>query len=383
MLSTLVLALSPLAASAPQTPEIPADTEIITTESGLKYSVLQAGNGAEFPKMGDRVKVHYTGWLTDGTLFDSSRQRGTPSEFALGEVIQGWNEGLQKMSPGARHKLTIPFDLAYGEAGRPPQIPAKATLIFDVELIAITARVPEYTAMDAAKTETLESGLKVQWVENAEGPACGPESTVWVDFALWDQEGTCVFATSMRPTPNIIGVQQAPFPFMKEALGMMGPGDSALFEVPPALAFGDRQVGTLAPNSTTVWRVQVRKIFDKPAFSLPADEELTTTESGLRYKVLSPGEGDAPAATNQVQVHYAGWLTDGTPFDSSYDRGQAATFPLNGVIKGWTEGLQLIKPGGSAILVIPSDLGYGERGSPPKIPGGAELVFHVELIQVL
>lgn len=106
------------------------------------------------------------------------------------------------------------------------------------------------------------------------------------------------------------------------------------------------------------------------------------TGSGLIYVETVAGEGNSPKPSSQVTVHYTGWLTDGTKFDSSVDRGQPATFGLNQVIAGWTEGVGMMKPGGKAMLVIPSDLGYGSRGAPPTIPGGATLVFEVELLQV-
>ncbi|MGQ0553563.1 MAG: FKBP-type peptidyl-prolyl cis-trans isomerase [Planctomycetota bacterium] len=119
-----------------------------------------------------------------------------------------------------------------------------------------------------------------------------------------------------------------------------------------------------------------------PAFSMPASAELTTTASGLQYQTVVAGKGKSPRATDSVTVHYAGWLTNGTPFDSSYKRGQTASFPLNRVIAGWTEGLQLMKEGGTAKLVIPAGLGYGARGAPPTIGPNATLVFQVELIKV-
>jgi len=106
------------------------------------------------------------------------------------------------------------------------------------------------------------------------------------------------------------------------------------------------------------------------------------TESGLQYQIVELGEGDHPTATDSVTVHYRGTLLDGTEFDSSHKRGQPATFPLNGVIAGWTEGVQLIKPGGTIKLFIPSDLAYGERGAPPTIGPGATLIFDVELISI-
>ena len=103
------------------------------------------------------------------------------------------------------------------------------------------------------------------------------------------------------------------------------------------------------------------------------------TASGLAYKILKEGTGNPPKPTDQVEVHYHGTLTDGTVFDSSVEKGKKVSFALNRVIRGWTEGLQLVKPGGKIKLVIPSSLAYGDRGLPPKIPGGATLVFEVEM----
>lgn len=106
-------------------------------------------------------------------------------------------------------------------------------------------------------------------------------------------------------------------------------------------------------------------------------------DSGLAYKITKEGTGAMPKAEDNVKVHYHGTLVDGTVFDSSKDRGEPVTFPLNRVIKGWTEGLQKVKTGGSIKLVIPSALAYGDGGVPPKIPGGATLVFEVELLEIV
>ncbi|WP_028109146.1 FKBP-type peptidyl-prolyl cis-trans isomerase [Ferrimonas futtsuensis] len=111
-------------------------------------------------------------------------------------------------------------------------------------------------------------------------------------------------------------------------------------------------------------------------------EGVNVTESGLQYKVITEGEGAKPAATDTVEVHYRGTLIDGTEFDSSYKRGESISFPLNGVIKGWTEGLQLMNVGSKYELYIPSDLAYGERGAGQSIPGNAALVFEVELLGI-
>ncbi len=106
------------------------------------------------------------------------------------------------------------------------------------------------------------------------------------------------------------------------------------------------------------------------------------TESGLVYQETTPGTGEQPKATDTVKVNYRGTLIDGTEFDSSYKRNQPATFPLSGVIKCWTEGLQLMKVGGKSKLICPSDIAYGDRGSPPLIKPGSTLVFEVELLSI-
>lgn len=106
------------------------------------------------------------------------------------------------------------------------------------------------------------------------------------------------------------------------------------------------------------------------------------TASGLQYEVIKEGTGKAPTLNSKVTVHYEGKLVDGKIFDSSYERNEPITFPLNGVIQGWQEGLQLMKEGSTYMLYIPSALGYGERGAGQVIPGNATLIFKVELIKV-
>ena len=113
-----------------------------------------------------------------------------------------------------------------------------------------------------------------------------------------------------------------------------------------------------------------------------APKKFSATASGLKYRVLRKGTGGKPKATDNVKVNYHGWLDGGKVFDSSYDRGKPAEFPLDGVIKGWTEGLQLVGEGGMIELEIPFELAYGERGRPPKIPPKATLHFLVELLKV-
>ncbi len=113
------------------------DKDFKETESGLKYKVLTIGSGAQHPKATDKVKVHYHGTLTDGTVFDSSVDRGQPISFALNQVIKGWTEGLQLMVVGEKTRFIIPSHLAYGKRGAGRKIGPDATLIFDVELLGI------------------------------------------------------------------------------------------------------------------------------------------------------------------------------------------------------------------------------------------------------
>ena len=109
---------------------------------------------------------------------------------------------------------------------------------------------------------------------------------------------------------------------------------------------------------------------------------ITVTESGLQYEALKEGKGKSPKETDTVEVHYRGTLIDGTEFDSSYKRNSSISFPLNGVIKGWTEGLQLMKEGAKYKFYIPPELAYGERGAGQSIPPHSTLIFEVELLKV-
>jgi len=119
----------------PRFPGDPVTGKPETTTTGLQYFDIKIGEGPS-PKPTSACTVHYSGWLVDGTMFDSSVKRGQPATFPLNRVIPGWTEGVGGMKPGGKRKLIIPYASAYGEGGRPPVIPPKATLIFDVELIS-------------------------------------------------------------------------------------------------------------------------------------------------------------------------------------------------------------------------------------------------------
>jgi FKBP-type peptidyl-prolyl cis-trans isomerase len=134
----------------------------------------------------------------------------------------------------------------------------------------------------------------------------------------------------------------------------------------------------------TIWELEIQKILRVPEFAMPAEEKLKTTDSGLKYEILKEGEGEVIATGKTVQAHYAGWLSDGKLFDTSYVRGRPLDVGvgLGRVIKGWDEGLQLMKRGGVFKFVIPPDLAYGANGMGPLIPPNSTLVFLVEIVAV-
>jgi peptidylprolyl isomerase len=235
------------------------------TASGLASRVLRAGTGTVHPHAWDKVAVHYTGWMTNGKMFDSSVVRGEPATFQLDQVIAGWTEGVQLMVVGEVRRLWIPAKLAYGETARQPGGPS-GMLVFDVELLDI---VPGTRQLEA-------------------------------------------------------------------------PSDVAS---PPKNAI--------------------------------------KSASGLAYVNLIKGNGKVhPYARDRVRVHYSGWTTDGKLFDSSVVRGQPAEFPLNGVIKGWTEGVRLMVVGDKTRFWIPGELAYGNAPSRPGVPSGM-LVFDIELLEIM
>lgn len=248
--------------NVPDTPQDvkapPADS--IKTASGLASKVLKAGTGEKKPGKADTVTVHYSGWTTDGKMFDSSIQRGQPASFPLNRVIKGWTEGLQLMVEGEKRRFWIPVELAYNNMpGRPAGM-----LVFDVELLDI---------------------------------------------------------------------KEAPKP-------------------PPV-----------------------------PEDVAAVPENAEKTASGLASRIIKKGTGKVhPKATDNVLVHYSGWTTDGKMFDSSVARGEPIAFPLNRVIAGWTEGVQLMVEGETRRFWIPAELAYG-KNPPPGAPAGM-LIFDVQLLEI-
>lgn len=366
----------------------PAEAE--KTASGLASKVLKKGTGTEKPSSRDTVTVHYSGWTTDGKLFDSSEERGQKATFPLDRVIKGWTEGLQLMVVGEKRRFWIPAELAYGESpggGRPGGM-----LCFDVELFEIKKapeepKTPEDVAAAPEHAEKTDSGLAsvvLSEGKGAEKPAANDKVTV--HYSGWTKDGKLFDSSVLRGEPATFGLNQV-IPGWTEGVQLMVKGEKRRFWIPGELAYGETPQRPGAPSGQLTFDVELLEIQKMPAppatpedvAAAPADAEKTA--SGLASKVLKKGTGTKhPKATDTVEVHYSGWTTDGNMFDSSVARGEKISFPLNQVIAGWTEGVQLMVEGEKRRFWIPAKLAYGEN---PQ--GGAPsgmLCFDVELFQI-
>jgi FKBP-type peptidyl-prolyl cis-trans isomerase len=239
---------------------VPSDAE--TTASGLASRVLEAGNGSDSPAAADTVSVHYSGWTTDGKLFDSSVQRGKPTSFPLNRVIKGWTEGLQLMVVGEKRRFWIPADLAYGEnpgGGRPGGL-----LVFDVELLSIEKapeppKVPEDVAAAPDSAEVRDSGLASRKLSDGTGSTHPTkQDMVTVHYSGWTTDGQMFDSSVMRGSPATFGLSQV-IPGWTEGVQLMVEGEKRRFWIPGKLAYGDNPAGG-APGGTLVFDVELIKI---------------------------------------------------------------------------------------------------------------------------
>jgi peptidylprolyl isomerase len=234
-----------LVAAAPAAPEktIPAPADVAappadaqTTASGLASKVLQPGTGTEHPVPSDLVKVHYTGWTTDGKMFDSSVARDRPAVFPLGKVIAGWTEGLQLMVAGEKRRLWIPAKLAY--EGRGPDKP-QGMLVFDVELLEIlrVPPVPADVAAPPADAQKSASGLAWKVLKPGTGTLHPKrDSVVKVHYTGWTTAGKMFDSSYSRGTPSVFEPTKV-IPGWTEGLQLMTEGESRRFWIPKNLAY--------------------------------------------------------------------------------------------------------------------------------------------------
>ena len=359
----------------------PADAE--RTASGLATKVLSPGSGTDKPKRWDEVKVHYTGWTTDGKMFDSSVKRGEPTSFGVTQVIAGWTEGLQLMVTGEKRRFWIPENLAYkGQPGRPAGM-----LVFDVELLDIIKgkepiAAPADVAAPPANATKTASGLAYVVLQKGKGndhPKKDDRATV--HYTGWTTDGNMFDSSVQRGAPSTFGVGQV-IEGWTEGLQLMTPGSKYRFWIPENLAYKGRPGPPAGMLVFDVEMVSFEKVPEPPPAPkdvAAAPKDAKTTASGLAYKILKHGTGKVhPTVDDRVEVQYTGWTTDGKMFDSSIPRGRPITFGLKQVIAGWTEGMQLLVEGDSARFWIPENLAYKGR---PGAPAGM-LVFDVQLLKI-
>ncbi len=239
---------------------VPADAE--KTSSGLASRVLEPGTGSESPAAADTVTVHYSGWTTDGNMFDSSVKRGQPASFPLNRVIKGWTEGLQLMVVGEKRRFWIPAELAYGNnpaGGRPAGL-----LVFDVELLGIEKapeppKVPEDVAAVPDSAEVRESGLASRvLVEGSGSQNPTASSLVTVHYSGWTTDGQLFDSSVMRGQPATFGLSQV-IAGWTEGVQLMVEGEKRRFWIPAKLAYGENPRGG-APAGTLVFDVELIKI---------------------------------------------------------------------------------------------------------------------------
>lgn len=239
---------------------VPADAE--KTPSGLASRVLEPGTGSESPAAADTVTVHYSGWTTDGNMFDSSVKRGQPASFPLNRVIKGWTEGLQLMVVGEKRRFWIPAELAYGNdpaGGRPAGL-----LVFDVELLGIERapeppKVPEDVAAVPDGAEVRESGLASRvLVEGSGSQNPTASSLVTVHYSGWTTDGQLFDSSVMRGEPATFGLSQV-IAGWTEGVQLMVEGEKRRFWIPAKLAYGENPRGG-APAGTLVFDVELIKI---------------------------------------------------------------------------------------------------------------------------
>jgi len=212
----------------------------------------------------------------------------------------------------------------------------------------------------------------------------GQTDRVSVHYSGWTKDGKMFDSSVARGAPTTFGVGEV-IPGWTEGLKLMVTGEKARFWIPAKLAYGDHPQMGGAPQGDLTFDVELLEIVKPPA--VPEDvkappKTAKKTATGLAYRVLKPGTGKIhPTPNNRVTVHYSGWTTDGKMFDSSVARGEPATFPLNGVVKGWTEGVQLMVVGEKTRFWLPAALAYGDKPQRPGAPSGM-LVFDIELLNI-
>ncbi|KAG1331543.1 Peptidylprolyl isomerase [Cocos nucifera] len=343
-------------------------------KQGLKKKLLKEGQGWENPEVGDQVEVHYTGTLLDGTKFDSSRHRGTPCKFKLGQgqVIKGWDQGIKTMKKGENAIFTIPPELAYGESGSPPTIPPNATLQFDVEQLSWTS-VKDICKDGGIFKKILTEGEK--W----DNPRDRDEVLVKYEARL--EDGTVV----SKSDGVEFTVKDGYFcPALSKAVKTMKKGEKVLLTVKPQYAFGEKgraasgDEGAVPPNATL--DVELELVSWKTVTEIGDDKKILK-------KILKEGEGyQHPNDGAVVKVKLIGKLEDGTVFlKKGHDEEEPFEFKTDEeqVIEGLDRAVVTMKKGEVALVTIPPEYAFSSTESKQDlapVPPNSTVYYEVELV---
>ena len=367
----------------------PADAE--KTPSGLASKVLKKGTGKEKPTAEDTVTVHYSGWETNGKMFDSSVKRGQPASFPLNRVIAGWTEGLQLMVVGEKRRFWIPANLAYGDKPTRPGGPS-GMLCFDVELLGIKKapkmpEVPKDVAAAPADAKKTESGLASKVLKAGTGKEM-PKATdkVTVHYSGWDKTGKMFDSSVMRGEPTSFPLNQV-IKGWTEGLQLMVVGEKRRFWIPAKLAYGEVPQRPGAPAGDLCVDVELLSFAPAPQMpKVPADvatipEDAIDSEGGVKSKILTPGKGAQPKAEDTILVNYTGWDKTGRVIDTSVQEGEAVPIPLAKMAPAFSAGLQLMKAGETRQFWIPAEhiLGPNPQPGAPEGP----FCYQFEFIKVV
>jgi peptidylprolyl isomerase len=363
--------------------------DLSETASGLRYKIITQGAG-DFPKPGDRVWVNYIATFENDSIYDSTTESG-PLDVYLGhgQLIKGWEEGLQLVRPGGSIILVVPPALGYGSLAH-NSIPANSTLIFEISLLQVNAgEVIKPFSTENCKLQKGKKKLRYYTIHEGKGELAISGDNAYVNYTGYLPDGT-IFDSSHKkgePVRITVGINQV-IEGWDMGLQLMKKEGKIKLIIPPELAYGSEGNAPIIPPNTIItldielvdlvppepvekWNISGKKVIETP--------------TGLKYVVFEQGVGELIENENIVEVHYSGYFTNGELFDSSVKRFEPIRFPVGAgvVIDGWEEGLKLMRKAAKFQLMVPSYLGYGTEGSPPIIPADTDLIFDIEVIEVI